>query len=60
MTRSILRHAVGVGALCLMAALIYAAVVLRKGEWSLLLTILSFAAGYHGLRYVRRLSWWAR
>ena len=48
MTRSILRHAVGVGALCLMAALIYAAVVLREGEWSLLLTILSFAAGYHG------------
>ena len=58
--RSVLHHAVGIGALCLMAALIYAAVVLRDGEWSLVLTVLSFAAGYHGLRYLRGLSWWAR
>jgi hypothetical protein len=58
--RGILRHLIGVGALCLMGALIYAAVVLREGEWSFLLTILSFAAGYHGLRYVRGLGWWAR
>jgi hypothetical protein len=58
--KNVRHHALGIAALLLMAVLICAAVVLREAEWSLMFSVLALAAGFHGLRYLRGLSWWAR
>ena len=50
-----LHHALGIASLCLKAALVYAAVIVREAEAALLLIILAFAPGYYGIRYIRGL-----
>ena len=58
--RSVLHHALGIGSLCLMFALLYAAHYFREREMTLFLIVAAFAPGYHALRYIRGFGWRAR
>ena len=59
-TQRLLYHVLGIGALCLMVALIYAAAIFREAETTFLLIVLALAPGFHALRYLRGRGWRAR
>jgi hypothetical protein len=56
--RSLLHHAAGIGSLCLMALLLFAAYLFREGGLALFIVVVAFVPGYHGLRYLRGRAVW--
>ena len=58
--RNVLRHAVGIGSICIMVVILLAAYILQvQGLPFLLVVVIAFVPGYFALSYIRGLRGWS-